>query len=71
MPVYLAKVPLDPYDAAPLRYRRVDEGVVVYSLGPDGEDKGGKLEKDPSKASTDLGFRLWNVPQRRQLPKPS
>jgi hypothetical protein len=71
VPTYLPKVPLDPYDGSPLRYRRLNDGVVIYSIGPDGEDKGGKFDKDdPNKPGTDQGFRLWNVPQRRQPPKP-
>jgi hypothetical protein len=68
-PAFLAKVPLDPFDAAPLRYRRLDGGVVVYSIGPDGEDNGGKFDRDANKPGTDLGFRLWDVPHRRQPPK--
>src|SRR5262249_24995418 len=34
-PDYLAAAPLDPYDGQPLRFRRTDTGVVVYSVGPD------------------------------------
>jgi hypothetical protein len=69
IPAYLAKIPLDPFDGAPLRYRRLDDGVVIYSVGPDGTDNGGKLAKDPMKDGTDRGFRLWDVPKRRQPPK--
>jgi hypothetical protein len=69
VPAVLSRVPLDPFDAAPLRYRRLDKGVVVYSIGPDGEDNGGKFDKHANKQGTDLGFRLWDVVQRRQPPK--
>ena len=41
VPVYLAAVPADPFDGAPLRYRRTDRGFVVYSVGEDGQDDGG------------------------------
>jgi hypothetical protein len=54
-----------------LRYRRLDDGVVVYSVGLDGKDKGDKLDKDLRKDAMDLGFRLWDVPKRRQPPKPA
>jgi hypothetical protein len=70
VPTYLSDVPLDPFGGAPLRYRRLDDGVVIYSVGPDGKDNGGKLGKDPTKEGTDLGLRLWDVRQRRQPPKP-
>jgi hypothetical protein len=49
VPGYLSNVPLDPFDGKPLRYRCVDDGVVIYSLGSDGEDNGGKFDKDPMK----------------------
>src|SRR5262249_12834224 len=42
VPILLSRVPVDPFDAAPLRYRRLDDGVAVYSIGPDGEDNAGK-----------------------------
>lgn len=70
VPAYLANVPLDPVDGAPLRYRRLADGVVIYSVGPDGQDNGGKLDKNPAKPGTDRGFRLWDVPKRRQPPNP-
>lgn len=70
VPGYLSQVPLDPFDAAPLRYGPTENGVVIYSIGPDGQDNGGKLDSNPHKVGIDVGFRLWNVPQRRQRPKP-
>jgi len=41
VPAYLASVPKDPFDGAPLRYKRLDAGFVVYSVGPDRQDDGG------------------------------
>jgi hypothetical protein len=72
VPEFLPGVPADPYDGAPLRYRRLPDGVVVYCLGPDRSDDGGHLP-EPGKtvhSGTDLGFRLWDVDQRRQPPPP-
>jgi hypothetical protein len=69
-PRFLGEVPLDPYDGKPLRYKRLADGVIVYAVGPDGTDDGGTLDPNPIKPGTDLGFRLWDVPQRRQPPKP-
>jgi hypothetical protein len=69
VPKYLHEVPTDSCDAKPLRYRRLKDGVVIYSVGPDGKDDGGKIDwKNPYVPGTDLGFRLWDVGQRRQPP---
>jgi hypothetical protein len=79
---YLAQVPEDPYDGRPLRLRRLDDGLVIYSVGPDHQDDGGNLGRTKSPASgidldyrlwdvtqgIDLGFRLWDVTHRRQPP---
>jgi hypothetical protein len=71
VPDFLAKVPLDPYDAKPLRYRRLKDGVVIYSIGPDETDDGGNLEREnPTKPGTDLGFQLWDLTSRRQPWRP-
>ena len=42
VPDYLPAVPADPYDDQPLRYRKLPRGYVVYSIGPDFTDDGGK-----------------------------
>jgi hypothetical protein len=61
----LDQVPLDPYDGQPLRYRRLADGVAIYSLGPDGEDHDGAVgAKSPSPGSANYGFRLWDVERR-------
>jgi hypothetical protein len=66
---YLTSVPVDPYDRQPLRYRPTDDGVVVYSVGPDREDNGGASNRHNYLAKhTDLTFRLWDVRHRRQAP---
>jgi hypothetical protein len=67
VPEFLPKIPLDPYDAKPLRYRRLQDGVVIYSIGPDKVDNGGKLyRRGLSKTGTNFGFQLWDVNRRRQ-----
>jgi hypothetical protein len=66
VPAFLQEVPIDPYDGMPLRYRRSDDGVVVYALGPDLEDNGGTLDQEnPMRAGADIGFRLWAPGRRR------
>jgi hypothetical protein len=70
-PKYLDAVPSDPFDGQPLRYHRLDDGVVIYSVGPDGADNGGKLDREhPNQPGADIGFRLWDVARRRQPPRP-
>ena len=61
VPDYLAAVPADPFDGAPLRYQRVDRGFLVYSVGEDGRDDGGKQEPKKTEKSGetwDLVFRI-------------
>jgi hypothetical protein len=65
VPDYLPAVPLDPYDAQPLRLRRLSDGVQLYSIGFDQKDDGGKVV-GASNIGVDIGFRLWDVDRRRQ-----
>ncbi len=59
-------VPLDPCDGKPLRYRRTEWGVVVYSVSNDRVDNDGAIDHDqPHVEGADLGIRLWDVPRRK------
>jgi hypothetical protein len=52
-------VPQDPFDGASLRYKRLDRGFVVYSVGEDCKDDGGKEEPHKKQGETyDLVFRV-------------
>jgi len=51
VPQYLSTVPADPFDGKPLRYHRLEKGYVVYSVGPDGEDNGGRERPANAKSS--------------------
>jgi hypothetical protein len=65
-PDLLQEVPADPYDGRPLRYTRTDDGVTVYSVGPDGKDNGGTLDRaNPERDGSDIGFRLWDASKRQ------
>jgi hypothetical protein len=65
VPQYLARVPADPYDGQSLRLKRLPDGVVVYSVGPDLTDNGGTLDRQiPTAPGNDLGFQLWDVAHR-------
>src|SRR5207249_2440825 len=65
-PAFLARVPLDPYTGASLRYARRDDGVVVYSVGQDLQDDGGEVLRFRSEGNYDIGLRLFD-PDRRNL----
>ena len=40
---YLKKLPMDPYSDGPFVYRRTESGYLLYSLGTNLTDEGGKL----------------------------
>ncbi len=42
VPKYLESVPRDPFDGNELRYKKLEPGFVVYSIGEDLSDDGGK-----------------------------
>ena len=73
VPKYLIRVPRDPFEGKPLRYRRLQapsmSGVVVYSVGPNGVYDGGSLERtNQQTTAADVCFRLWDVKDRHQQP---
>jgi hypothetical protein len=57
VPEFVPDVPADPYDGRPLRLRRADGGLVLYSLGRDRKDDAGR-PWDADKQEGDLVFRL-------------
>lgn len=67
----LKSVLTDPYDGKPLRLKPTDDSLIIYSVGPDGNDNGGLLDRSkPNKAGTDYGLQLWDVAHRRQPAPP-
>ncbi len=46
-PRYLPSVPVDPWSGVAVRYRVTAEGPVLYSVGPDGDDDGGRPVGEP------------------------
>ena len=51
VPAYLDSVPRDPFDGNELRYRKLEVGFVVYSIGEDLSDDGGKEMERRTKES--------------------
>lgn len=68
-PTYLKEVPIDPFSGTPLLMRRLEDGLVIYSVWVDGVDNQGKLDNSQMKPGTDFGYRLWDVARRRQPPR--
>lgn len=57
VPDFLASVPSDPFGAGPLRYRADETEYLVYSVGPDGVDDGGRSDSPPGQPA-DLVVRV-------------
>ena len=64
------QLPPDPYTGAPFRLRRTEDGLTIYSVGPDLVDNAGEINNraGPNVSNVDYGFRLWDVAKRRQEP---
>jgi hypothetical protein len=61
-PQYLGAAPLDPFDAQPLGYARLKDGVAIYSLCPDA--KGGVFDPEEPPPGEGVGVRLWDADRR-------
>jgi hypothetical protein len=51
VPDYLPTLPTDSYDDQTLRYKKLARGYVIYSIGPDFTDDGGKEKPTDAKES--------------------
>ena len=70
VPAYLHQVPQDPFGSnSPLRYRRTGQKYVLYSIGPDGTDDGGK--PIDSWNSSSYAHKPSNPPPSRYVVSPS
>jgi len=54
VPQYVDALPQDLYTEEPYRYRRTEEGCVIYSVGPNGQDNQGRAEWMPGEIDIDL-----------------
>jgi hypothetical protein len=59
VPDFIAFVPLDPFDGKPMRLKKTDGKIVIYSIGTDGIDDGG-TPFDPETRKGDITFELPN-----------
>lgn len=62
VPQFLSNVPTDPFDSEPLRFKLMEKGYVIYSIGSDGEDNGGRERpadvKSSDKTPYDITFTV-------------
>jgi len=69
---FLKELPMDPYSDKPLVYKKTDDNFILYSLGCDFKDDGGKIVErrgDLQKWGThdDGDAVFWPVPKSREL----
>ena len=55
VPEFIPTAPQDPFDGKPLRMKKTDRGLVLYSIGPDMTDNGG-VQFDPATKTGDIAF---------------
>jgi hypothetical protein len=62
VPQFLSAVPIDPFDGQPLRYHRLAKGYVIYSIGSDDHDDGGREKpadwKSSDRTTYDITFTV-------------
>jgi hypothetical protein len=69
VPAYLSLAPADPFAAdAPLRFEQTEDALLIYSVGPNGEDNGGPRSPnaEPAAGNDDVGLRLTHSSARTQ-----
>ena len=72
VPRYIPSVPLDPYNGESLKFRKLDDGVVIHSVGllpPTALGTKAAPHLGLPKG-IEIGFRLWNPDKRRQPAPP-
>lgn len=63
-PQFLDRVPSDPFDGAPLHYRPLAKGYMVYSVDVDGHDDGGRERPEQRKSSDTTSYDLTFTVER-------
>ena len=64
LPGYLDTLLMDPFDGEPLRYRVDDEQAVIYAIGENMTDDGGKVQLTGVEEALDDGFVLLAADRR-------
>ena len=63
VPTYIDEIPIDPWSGEPIVYEQCEPGYILYSVGPDGIDQGGKERKDGDKFLTSAYDIVFNICQ--------
>jgi len=64
VPQFLSAVPIDPFDGASLRYHCLAKGYVIYSVGSDGHDDGGREKPADWKSSDKITYDITFTVER-------
>jgi hypothetical protein len=64
VPRFLPEIPADPYDGQPLRYRKLSPGFVIYSIGTDGLDDGGKERPRTRRGQEEPSYDITFIVER-------
>jgi hypothetical protein len=75
VPSFLPALLKDPYDGEQVRFKRTNDGLVIYSVGSNLVDDGGnvagsKVTGPVAATDADVGFLLFDVEKRRLPPRP-
>jgi hypothetical protein len=67
VPEFIGSLPLGVFDGKPFVYKRLENGVVVYTVGSDKMDRGGSFARSRwYMGRNDIGVRLWDVSKRAE-----
>jgi hypothetical protein len=67
---FLLYPPIDPFTGRPLKYHRIPDGFVVYSLGESGRDDGGQVPSPGTSARDWKSVFRYPAPPPRPYPPP-
>ena len=57
VPEHLPELPPDLFSGQPLKYAQIDQGYLLYSIGPNGEDDGGR-DRDFQPPEDDITVKI-------------
>ena len=64
VPKFISAVPEDPCDGQPLRFRLLEKGYLIYSVGKDGQNNGGRARPADAKSSDKTPYDLTFTVER-------
>lgn len=64
VPQFVPLIPIDPCDGQPLRFKLLEKGYSIYSVGKDGEDNGGRERPADAKSSDKTPYDITFTVER-------